>query len=223
MIISDHKKVIFIHNPKCAGTTVRKSLEQIDSRNNYYWMFDTFQKVKIDKAHMPLYFFKLYSPLDYKLLDEYFSFGFVRDPYSRYISAFNEIHKPLYNKFISNEVSINEYKNKINNFAKNLTYKNTQGWNIENRHFIQQKMMFYIGNKRKIDLIIKLEEIDNGTKKINIFKPEINIITNDWINKEKIKNKKKLPLQQDEILSVETKKYLFNIYKDDFIIFDYEK
>ena len=61
MIIGDIHEFIFIHIPKCAGTSVRSALFQHETRNNYYWYHhqipgarDEDPKPLIDKAHMPL-------------------------------------------------------------------------------------------------------------------------------------------------------------------------
>ena len=37
MIISDINKFIFLHIPKCGGTTIRESLMKFETRNNFYW------------------------------------------------------------------------------------------------------------------------------------------------------------------------------------------
>ena len=69
MLISDSHKFAFIHIPKCAGTTVRKSLLKFDTRNNFYWMHNTLEgfglqgektTIDFDKSHLTLNVLKYY-------------------------------------------------------------------------------------------------------------------------------------------------------------------
>ena len=91
MIISDTQRFIFLHIPKCGGTTIRNSLIDFDTRNNYFWMYDYLpgaeadsEKQRIDKAHMSLPIFKQLYPRDFELLNEYTVFAFSRNPIKSY-------------------------------------------------------------------------------------------------------------------------------------------
>ena len=88
MIISDKRKFVFIHNPKTAGTSLRRALVKYHDREVSYWhhLEDIFLDRVIDKAHITMRDF-VHMP-DYSSIDEYFSFGFVRNPYDRFYSAF---------------------------------------------------------------------------------------------------------------------------------------
>jgi hypothetical protein len=219
MIISDYKKIIFIHNPKCAGTTVRNSLTQLDSRNNYYWMFDILNKQKIDKAHMPLHILKQYSLDDFKLLEDYFVFGFVRNPYTRVISAFNETHKKIYHDFINNDITLEVYQVELNKFCNTLTKKNTEGWTFKYTHFVRQEFMFMFGNKMMVDIIIKLEDIESGVKKLKVLYPEFSYIFEGWLRVNL--NKKSINYSPKILLYEHTLSHITKIYERDFILFDY--
>ena len=223
MIISESKKFIFLHNPKCAGTTVRNTLGLFDTRNNYYWLFDEIDGKKIDKAHLTLNILRRYSPQDFLLFQEYFVFGFVRNPYDRVISAFNEGHIKLYRKFKKNEVELSEYKEKLNAFCTSLTLKNTLGWDIKYRHCIQQSKMFYLENKCYADVILKLEELDESSEKLLLFIPDISPAVQLWSQKTSDKNVKKLELGIVDLLSKESIKSVERVYAEDFLVFDYDK
>ena len=123
MIISDKYRFVFIHNPKCGGTSVRKALQDYDTRNNHFWMFAEVYGVKVDKAHMPLYLLRVYSPQDYDILKTYFTFMFVRHPIERCISGFNETHKGLVRDLVSKKVTYDEYCATLNSFVQGLTEK----------------------------------------------------------------------------------------------------
>jgi len=222
MIISESKKFIFLHNPKCAGTTVRKSLKKYDSRNDYYWLFDEVDGVKVDKAHMPLNIFRRYADSDFKLLSDYFVFGFVRNPFERVVSAFNEGHIQLFRAMKRGEVELSEYKSKLNEFCNGLTKGNTLGWNIQYRHCIQQHTIFFLENKRRADVIIKLEELNVSLDKVIAFLPELADEVSSWKQKKEGKNIKKVGIKTIDLLNEQSIERIKRVYEMDFILFDYE-
>ena len=169
MIISDTHRFVFIHNPKCAGTTVRKNIEILDTRDNFFWMYEDFHGRKVDKAHLPLNILRLMYPNDYSLLEEYFVFGFVRNPYDRFVSAFNEVNKSCYKKYISGEIHANEYIENVRDFVGGCREKNLSGWDFKYRHFVKQCNMFYFGGKLKADYICKVEEMEAFYKALPFF------------------------------------------------------
>lgn len=73
MILKD-KKIIFIHIPRCAGTSIKEALKTISNK-------------AIDKPwHLKL----SEHPEKYQInLDNYFVFAFVRNPYDRILSVYN--------------------------------------------------------------------------------------------------------------------------------------
>ena len=100
MIISDIHKFIFIHVPKCAVTSIRSTLFQHETRNNYYWYHhqipgarDEDPKLLIDKAYMPLAIMKRFFPSEFSLLLEYTTFATSRHPRRRIVSGFFETRK----------------------------------------------------------------------------------------------------------------------------------
>lgn len=220
MLISDDSKFVFLHNPKCAGTSVRSKLMKLENRNNLYWMFDEVNNCKIDKAHMSLSKFQDFNSQDYELLNDYFVFGFVRNPYSRIISAFNETHIPLYKQFNA-DLEGNDYILQLNNFCRSLNKNNTLGNHLRFRHCIQQHRIFYMNNKCKADLIIKLEDIGTGLDKLKILHPRVYEAISD-LHKSK-KNQKPLAIKPEEILSEESLEHIRVVYSKDFSLFEYEK
>ena len=89
MIISDRRQFVFIHNPKCAGTALRAVLMPFDTTGNFFWLHDTCNGRKIDKAHMPLFMMRQRFPEYFALLPRYLTFMAVRNPFTRAISALN--------------------------------------------------------------------------------------------------------------------------------------
>lgn len=77
-MISDQHKFIFVHTPKCAGSSVKRVLRTACSgefrHNNWHF---TIQELRNLLAKEP------------KDHSRYFKFSFTRNPYARLVSAFN--------------------------------------------------------------------------------------------------------------------------------------
>ena len=218
MVISESNKFIFLHNPKCAGTSIRLALKEFDTRANYYWLFDEIDGHKIDKAHMPLNIFRRFSPEDFSLINAYFVFGFVRNPYARVLSAFNEGHQVLYRDFKADKVSFSDYQTKVNSYVAKLTKKNVSGWEFKHRHFVSQTSMFWLEGKLYADAVIKVEELNDRLEQLNIFLPEVG---EKLYRNLKNRNEKPISYTADQILNQDAIEVINKLYYDDFVIFDY--
>ena len=218
MIISDSEKFIFIHNPKCAGTTVRRSLMKHETRSNRYWMFADLDGRKIDAAHMPLFVFKRFSEHDYKLLQSYFVFGFVRNPLSRCLSAYNEIHKKQYQEMATGQISLDEYASAVNAFILKIRPHEVYGHNLRYRHFTLQTNMFFDGSKRMADLILKTEEMAKAESMLGQFSKELEACASTWNDKKNVKN---LDHHYTQVFTDQTTSHIASVYEKDFVNFDY--
>ena len=166
MIISDTQKFIFLHIPKCGGTTIRKSLINFDTRNNYFWMFDYLPgaeaespKLQVDKAHMTLAIFKQLYPRDFELLNDYTVFAFSRNPIKRLISSFWEPRKRILKTFDENQLDIN-LKNKIQELFNLYLEKLVLNYSFLDPSYLHstpQNMYVTFGKKVVTDVIIKLD------------------------------------------------------------------
>lgn len=221
MIISDTKEFIFIHNPKCAGTTVRLSLHDYDTRGNNFWMHSDVYGKKIDKAHMTLNILNCGYPEVIKDMSKYFVFGFVRNPLTRVISAFNETHQKLLNDASDDLKKRDEYIRSLNEFCSSLNRNNTKGWSFPYRHCVQQKHMFYFNKKNKADLIMKTEDLNVEIDKLNVLLPCLSEVSNTWIKN--IKNKKNISFDARECLTKKTIGIIQDTYSEDYEIFGYKK
>jgi hypothetical protein len=81
MIIIDELNFVYVHIPKCAGTTIKESnpeleLTRIDNGHGF------------DSTHLPLSYIKIKVPSVYAKILDYESYAHVRDPVSRFRSAF---------------------------------------------------------------------------------------------------------------------------------------
>lgn len=89
MIISDKFKFVFVHIPKCAGTSVRQLLAQFDDTGERYrpHVMEHRSYGKIDFTHLPLPLLLDIAPDDFEKLRAYEAFAIVRDPRERFFSA----------------------------------------------------------------------------------------------------------------------------------------
>lgn len=99
MIINDKHKFAFIHIPKCAGTTIRMSLEKYDSSKGKYSHANGFDPSvgRIDMGHIPLARLRELFPDDYEKVCGYNSFAVVRDPFRRFPSSLYQ-HLAMYSE-----------------------------------------------------------------------------------------------------------------------------
>jgi hypothetical protein len=220
MIISDSKEFIFIHNPKCAGTTMRNALRHHETTGDLFFNHATIRRKMVDKAHMPLYVVRDNFPDHFKLFSSYIVFMFVRNPYARTVSAFNELHPDLWKKLVDEEASADSvklYRATINPFIKGLRNWHINGWDWDHRHLVRQRDMAFIGKKCYVDLTMKIEEWPGCSERLAAFNPEIR----DFLLTAVARNIKKLPADPISYLDRWSLDRINALYRDDFLIYDY--
>jgi len=92
MIVSDQHKLLFVHIPKCGGTTIKTVLRPIDTRRERFQNWDiTDHPVlgRIDYGQLPMAIIRGHFPDKFALFNTYRSFALVRDPMRRLCSAVN--------------------------------------------------------------------------------------------------------------------------------------
>ena len=88
MILSHDKQFLFVHVPKTAGTNIRKwLLSQTTNKEDFWWWDNN----GTDRAHLHEGNIQNYIDINKVQSDNYFIFGFVRNPYHRIFSAYNEV------------------------------------------------------------------------------------------------------------------------------------
>lgn len=222
MIVSDEEEFVFIHNPKCAGTTVRDSLKVFDNHDHWFWGQTKINERGIDKAHMSLNIVKVYFPEIFKLFESYFVFGVVRNPYKRIVSSYNEVFFKEFEQVTLGEISFDEYRDDLNKFILDISASDIKGWKQSHRHFILQKNMFYIGNKCYADVVLKLEELNQANKVLKHFSEKLSETSLSWRQKKNERKTLSIDLSTNNVLYPETVKKVNNLYRKDFDIFGYE-
>ena len=95
MLICHDWKLVFLHVPKCAGTSIRRLLEQeapLGSTISFFdFEYNHILKRHVDMAHLPLMDLRHYA--EWKLLNDYHTVAVIRHPYSRLVSACREYYR----------------------------------------------------------------------------------------------------------------------------------
>jgi len=223
MIISDEKEFIFIHNPKCGGTTVRDSLKRFDTHAHWYWGQTKINDITIDKAHMSLSILRMHFPEAFKLMSKYFVFGVVRNPYKRVISSYNEVFFKEFENVMNGSESFDAYKVRLNDFIAKMSAEQIKGWTQSHRHFILQKNMFYVGRKCYADLILKLEELEQAPAVLSVFSEQLSKVSEMWVKRKNERKKDGVDLRIENVLTKDSFRKVEQLYSEDFALFDYEK
>lgn len=196
-----HNKFIFIHIPKCAGTSI----------------LNTFRIPQT--GHLSLYHYVKYMDS----LNNYFVFTFVRNPINRFLSAFNYLShggRNIDDEYWKEQLSINK-----NNFKDIINHLNeTSGKNIEIPvHFRTQTSFLKKGklsrfNKNNFNFIGKFENIDFDFQQLCILMGKENIkLKKDNINR---KTRDQLTIGDLEKKDI---RLLNSFYSKDFKNFNYKK
>jgi len=227
MIISDTHRFIFLHNPKCAGTTVRRALSKYDTRNDKFWHFKTIpgpfpeRDTKIDLAHLSLALVKTYYPDEFRLFEQYLVFGFVRSPIDRLLSAYIEYNKNNIDFF---DESDQAFSRNVRNLAKYIHKRaSTSVTDFTTRHAIEQREIYYNGDKNLADVLIRLECPAPGLKKISLFDPDL-AKTIEKALSEKNSNASKYSRKGEmwNALPTSSKDLAIEYYSRDAVLFEYE-
>ncbi|MCR8677617.1 sulfotransferase family 2 domain-containing protein [Campylobacter sp. S4:11] len=192
----DKYKCIFIHVPKVAGSSIERVIYQTDR-----WLVG---HVKASD----------YVKLDRAKFESYFSFGFVRNPYDRVVSAYhylkNDSPDPLdikWGKLNIRDLEFKEFVLKLQDdeFRQNILRKNH--FYFQNKYLCDENMNILV------NFVGKFEQLNSDFKKIlGILNRKDSLI---HVNKSK-------HCDYRDYYNYETYKIIREIYKNDFEIFDYD-
>lgn len=90
MIVSDQHRFVFVHIPKCAGSSVRQDLQRYDETGGRFdRRIEELPSIgRVDMTHLPLAALVQIAPeVHAKLLSDYASYAVLRDPHARFPSA----------------------------------------------------------------------------------------------------------------------------------------
>lgn len=157
MLVSDTKRFVFIHNPKCAGTSVRDMLMAFETTGNKFWGVLQMPDRQIDRAHVPLDNMRALYPEIYKLLPQYFSFAFVRDPYERVVSAYDYVE----GRYVVNTPS---YARQMNAYLQGNLHALVTDLSPASIHFTPQHRFLFDGAERKVEHVFRYETLERDVR-----------------------------------------------------------
>ena len=163
MIISDYEKFVFIHNPKVGGMTFRTALAKYDTRDNFFFEWKAIEGTEdfLDMAHITIFqLYKFYPQIAVEI-DSYFRFGFVRNPYYRFLSAVSQ-HLKLGDGRSRSVILANPdlFYGVASGLAEAVLFPQVVESDFKLVHFRRQSNYFWHKRKRWIGAVMKLEELN---------------------------------------------------------------
>lgn len=145
MIINNTYQLVFVHIPKCAGTSVRNILQPYDETHGAFTrrIDDHPSLGHIDYVHIPLFVLKDHFRDQYEKVVKYQSYAIIRDPYARFPSSLSQ-HLIMSGKSQIKNLKTQNIKKEISNTIKVL--KNFQA----DKSYLPSQ---YIHFQRQVDFI----------------------------------------------------------------------
>ena len=199
MVVCHIRKIIFIHIPKTAGSSIEHLLRD---EGKYELDFIGVRNGRSTHHYMGIELKLILK----ELYPTYYKFSFVRNPYDRLISEYfwcrinNVGHK--FNK------TFDEFLDYVEDVIKNKKFFKP----IENDHFIPQYSFLFFNNKLLVNNIFKYEDLETVAP---LIKKRLKIKTSLQHLNKSVKN--------EITLTQEQKDRIYNLYQIDFETFNYEK
>ena len=154
MIISHQNKFIFIHNYKVAGTSIRNSLSQFNNQtfrrskhvDKLRFILGLYPRVYASKFPGHIKAIELKKQLPAKVFNNYFKFGFVRNPWDLQVSLYTymlKLESHHQHDLIKSMKNFDEYID----------------WRVHNDLHLQ-KEFFYKDDQCLMDFIGKMENLE---------------------------------------------------------------
>jgi chondroitin 4-sulfotransferase 11 len=147
---SINKKVIFIHIPKAAGSSVGELIYGTDN-----------------VGHYPFF---IYKSVDEKRYEEYYKFTVVRNPYDRFISAYDFVLKG--GKGPADERCGKYIRSRSDNIEDFVLNYLDEGFIYSWAHFVPQTYFICDGDRLVVDDIFHVENLSND---IEVLRKRLNI------------------------------------------------
>ena len=212
-------KPILIHIPIAGGTSIECCLfdfplfrYNLVSKFNWYGNIKT-NELKYELDHSTIAYLKN----NCKYFDNnYFKFAFVRHPYRRLVSEYHYC-KYQYSRFIKNLDTFKDFVYELREkFEEVINGKENNHLYVS--HYLPQYL--FTNNYRKIQLVDKVYKVENIEEDLKDLCKNLNI-DRELIKTEK--NSSKFEYNFEDYYDEEIKEIVYELYKDDFIIFGYEK
>lgn len=160
MIVSDQHRFVFIHIPKCAGTSVRAAvLPYHDADERFLRTVEQHPQFgPIDFRHLPLPLLRELDPEVFEKLRVYDSYALLRDPFQRFRSALAQRAKMYLGKEFA-QLNKSELRTEIERVQEYLL-SCPAVIRPEFIHFTRQSDFVQIDGKRLVQNIFPVEHLD---------------------------------------------------------------
>lgn len=158
MIISKSHDFGFVHIPKCAGSTIRQQLRDLDDLGGKFYHTMTLPDLgRINANHVLLKVLERHFPEDLAALREVTSYAILREPHERFISAVAQ-HLRAHVKEPS-ELSQADLRVEIDKIMASLSGDPDQKV-IRNTIFYRQADYVYLDGVQVIDRLYTMDNLD---------------------------------------------------------------
>ncbi|MBT8092677.1 MAG: sulfotransferase family protein [Gammaproteobacteria bacterium] len=162
MIISDEYKFVFVHIPKCAGTSVRNCLEKYGRTDPKFSGIASHPELgKIDMTHIPLSVLRKHFIDEFDKIKTYDSFAVVRDPFDRFPSSFFQRLK-MFSEVPVEAMTKKEFAKTVDETMAKL--RNLQADAVlpyDYIHFQKQQTYIFYDNAQIVGSLFPLESVSD--------------------------------------------------------------
>ena len=173
-------------------------------KNKYFKYFSKFFYLNFRSHDNQENFFNSLSKKEYKIIQNYYKFTIVRNPYDQIRSLFQYRYK--------NYIQFKNLNPNIENFNRFIKQ-------YSNNFFKEEKKQFFYKNKLNIDFFIKYENAENDMR---VLEKKLGI-KNLFANYKNLSAKKNIYKVNNNLLNDETKKLIYELNKDYFDLLGYIK
>ncbi|NBC02079.1 MAG: sulfotransferase family 2 domain-containing protein [Bacteroidetes bacterium] len=211
MLISHDKRFIFIHNYKVAGSSIKKALSDYD--NFSHGELSLFQRLLVKLGFHPNVFSnqfhwhvkakELREEIPEHVFNNYFKFGFVRDPWDRQVSLYKYLLK-------TEDHFQHDIVKSMKNFDEYLK------WRVNGNCNLQKEFFYDDDDNCLVDFIGKMEDLEKNFSKIC---NKIDIDTGlPHVNKSRPQGESYLSYYSQESIDL-----IYDEYQEDVKLFGYKK
>lgn len=211
-MISDSKKILFIHIPKNAGTSVERTVfsdfDFIDSFSDID-LYGYDETLGVNLHHATLNQLIEFNFVSKRKLESYNTFAIVRNPYTRALSGYVWLMRDL-----KIEDTFENFLLEKGKFSS-LSLKSQNKFVLD--HFYSQSKFIMINNRIGVKDILRFEKIDVD---FHVYMQKIGF---DYKISSHFKKNKINKFELMKYLTKKNKEIIREKYKDDFENFDYDK
>jgi hypothetical protein len=218
MPISYQYKTIFLHIPKCGGTSIEKvlgtatieeffSFKKVSTHKEFFISPEKFSaddfSLCMSKTPQHFTFMELKKSIPPETFDSYLKFSVIRNPYTRFVSEYNHIKGKI------------KLVNTFEDLIKCLQMDRKDRIKIFDGH-LETQTSFLINAENKIDSNIKIFRFENIQECFDL----LHQLTPIKVVPHARKNKEERPWQS--YFTDDTKSIVSEFYAEDFINFGYD-